>query len=128
MTASAPLRTLAIMGYRERMSVVETILMMAFVLPLLLAISWVREELRMVEPRTRFGFGIATFCGSAITFFVIMKLLPEPAKIEADLPLQTLLMGGISIFAGGLILSIALISSAAWQALKRRKFHRSNVS
>ncbi|WP_427969050.1 hypothetical protein [Altererythrobacter sp.] len=121
------LRTLVIEGYKRRMSVVETILMMAFLVPLLLAISWVHEELRMVEPKTRFGFGIASFAGAAITFFVIMKLLPEPTKIEVDLPLQTLLMGGVSIFAGGLVLSIALISSAAWQAFKRWKFHRSNV-
>ena len=102
--------------------------MMAFVLPLLLAISWVREELRMVEPRTRFGFGIAALLGSAATFFVVLKLLPEPAAIEGDLLLMTLLMGAISIFAGGFVLSIVLISSAVWQAFKRWKFYRSNVS
>ena len=102
--------------------------MMAFVLPLLLAISWVREELRMVGPKTRFGFGIAAFFGSAAAFFVILKLLPEPAAIEGDLLLMTLLMGGTSIFAGGFILSIVLISSAVWQAFKRWKFYQSNVS
>lgn len=110
------------------MSAIEASVMMAFLVPLLLAISWVREELRMVEPRTRFGFGIAAFLGSAAAFFVILKLLPEPAAIEGDLLLMTLLMGGLSIFAGGFILSIALISSAIWQAFKRWKFYRSNVS
>ena len=102
--------------------------MMAFLLPLLLAISWVREELRMVEPRTRFGFGIAAFLGSAATLFVVFSLLPEPAAIEGDLLLMMLLMGGISIFAGGFVLSIVLISRAVWQAFKRWKFYRSNVS
>jgi hypothetical protein len=110
------------------MSAVETVLMIAFILPLLLAISWVREELRLVEPRTRFGFGVAAFLGSATAFFVMMQLLPEPAEIEHDLLLQTLLMGVASIFSGGLILSIALISSSFWQAFKRWKFHRRNVS
>lgn len=110
------------------MSAVESILMMAFVLPLLLAILWVRDELRIVEPRTRFGFGVAAFFGSAATFFVMMKMLPEPAEIERDLLLQTLLMGGASIFAGGFILSIMLISSSVWQAFKRWKFYRRDVS
>lgn len=41
---------------------------------------------------------------------------------------MTLLMGGASIFAGGFILSIVLISSAVWQAFKRWKFYRSNGS
>lgn len=110
------------------MGVVETVLMMGFLLPLMLAISWVREELRMVEPRTRFGIGVAAFLGSTAIFFVTVKLLPDSAEIEGDLLLQILLMGGMSVFAGGLTLSIALISSAAWQAIKRWKFHRSNVS
>lgn len=110
------------------MSAVEAILMMAFILPSLLAISWVREELRLVEPKTRFGFGIAAFFASAATFSVMLKLLPEPAAIEGDLLLMTLLMGGASIFAGGFILSIVLISSAVWQAFKRWKAYRSNGS
>lgn len=109
------------------MSTVEIVLMMAFLIPLLLAISWVREELRMVEPKTRVGFGIAAFLGSAAAFFVTLKLLPEPAAIDGDLRLMTLLMGGISIFAGGLILSFVLISSGIWQAFERWKFHRNNV-
>ncbi|MEO1922858.1 MAG: hypothetical protein ABGW84_13355 [Sphingomonadaceae bacterium] len=110
------------------MSATEAILMMAFILPSLLAVSWVREELRLVEPTTRFGFGFAAFFGSAATFFAMLKLLPEPAAIEGDLLLMTLLMGGASIFAGGFILSIVLISSAVWQAFKRWKFYRSNGS
>ncbi len=108
------------------MSAVEAILAIAFVLPMMLAISWVREELRLAEPKTRFGFGIAALFGSVATFSVILKLLPEPAAIEGDLLLMTLLMGGASIFAGGFILSMALIGSAVWQAFKRWKFYRSN--
>jgi hypothetical protein len=109
------------------MSVTETILMMAFVLPLLLAISWTREELRLVEPRTRFGIGIGAFLGSLAIFYATVKLLPKQAEIEGDLFLQALLMGGVSVFAFGLILSVALICSAAWQAFKRWKFNRRNV-
>lgn len=107
------------------MSAVEAILILAFVWPQMLAISWVREELRMVEPKTRFGFGIAAFLGSVVTFSIVLKLLPEPAVIEGDLLLMTLLMGGASIFAGGFILSIVLVSSAVWQAFQRWKFYRS---
>ncbi|WP_197054311.1 hypothetical protein [Sphingomonas sp. 37zxx] len=98
---------------------------MAFMLPLLLAISWSREALRLVEPQTRFGFGIAAFFSSLAAFYATMKLLPKPAEIESDLLLQTLLMGGMSIFSGGLVLSAALICSAAWQSFKRWKFFRS---
>lgn len=101
--------------------------MMAFIVPLLFAISWVRQELSVVEPRTRFGFGVVAFLGSAATFFVTMKMLPEPVEIEHDLLLQTLLMAGASIFAAGFILSIMLISSSVWQAFKRWKFYRRDV-
>lgn len=109
------------------MSAVESILMLAFILPLLLATSWVREELRMVEPRTRFGFGVVAFFGAVAIFFVMIKMLPEPAEIENNLLLQTLLMGGASASASGLILSIVLISSSVWQTFKRWKFYRRDV-
>ena len=82
----------------------------------------------MVEPKTRIGFGIAAMLVSVTTLFVALKLLPEPAAIEGDLLLMTLLMGGISIFASGFVLSIVLISSAIWQSFKRWKFYRSKVS
>jgi len=82
----------------------------------------------MVEPEVRFRFGIAAFFGSAAVFLVTLRLLPEPAAIEGDLFLMTLLMGGTSVFASGFVLSIVLIASAVWQAFKRRKYFRSNVS
>ena len=110
------------------MSAVEATFMMAFMLPTLLAMSGVREELRMVEPKTRFGFGIGALSGSVATFLIMMKLLPGPASIDADLSSMTLLIGGASITGGGFVLSIVLIGSAFWQALTRWKFHRSNVS
>ena len=122
------LRTSATAAYQGLMNATEAILMMAFVLPLLLAMSWAREELRRVEPVTRFGFGIATFVGSLVVLYAIIKLLPGQAQIEGDLLGQMLLMGGASIVACGLVLSVALIGSATWQAFKRWKFHRSNVS
>lgn len=110
------------------MSAVQTILMLAIIFPLLLAISWVREELRMGEPRTRFGFGIAALIGAVAIFIALRKLLPEPQMIEGDLFLQTIPIGGVSALAGGIALSVALIGSAAWQSYKRWKFHRSNGS
>ena len=102
--------------------------MMAFMLPTLLAMSWVREELRVVEPKTRLGFSIGAFLVSVATFLVMLKLLPEPASIDADLFSIALLMSGASIFGSGFVLSIVLTGSAVWQTLKRLKFHRSNVS
>ncbi|MFN3474143.1 MAG: hypothetical protein ACK4ZW_08865 [Blastomonas sp.] len=110
------------------MSALQLILLMAFMLPLLLAMSWCREALHLVEPGTRSGLGIAAFFGSLALFYAIMKWFPAPTEIENDLLLQTLLTGGISICASGLILSIALICSAAWQAFQRWNFHRRNVS
>ncbi|HEV7288789.1 hypothetical protein [Sphingomonas sp.] len=110
------------------MTAVESILMVAFVLPSLLAVSWCREQLRWVEPGTRFSFGIAAFFGSIAVFYVVMKMLPEPAEIEGDLFLMSLLVAGASIAASGMVLSLALTCSAAWQAFKRWKFQRSNFS
>lgn len=57
----------------------------------------------------------------------MIRMLPEPAEIENNLLLQTLLMGGASASASGLILSIVLISSSVWQTFKRWKFHRRDV-
>ncbi|RIV87611.1 hypothetical protein [Aurantiacibacter zhengii] len=110
------------------MNAVEIILMLAFLGPLLFAISWVREALRQVEPNIRLAIGIAALIAAVVTFFAMMKILPEPAAIQSDLFLLTVLMGGMSAFAGGIVLSGALIGSAVWQSYKRWKFHRSNGS
>lgn len=110
------------------MTAVESILMLAFMGPLLFALFWCREQLRLVEPATRFLFGIAAFLGSIALLFVVLTVLPQPAAIEGDLFLLTLLMGGSSAVACGMVLSIILICSAAWQTFKRWKYHRSNFS
>lgn len=106
------------------MNAVETTMMLAFLGPLLFAISWVREALRLVEPKPRLAVGIAASIAAGAVFMALMKILPEPAAIESDLFLLAVLMGGMSVFAGGIVLSAALIGSAAWQSYKRWKFHR----
>lgn len=106
----------------------KDVLMLAFLMPTILVISWVRKKLHWVEPSTRMWIGLSSLSGSILLFLGTLKFFPRPTETDGEIVHQAVLIAVMTIIAGGVILSTLLLGSGAMQLLKRRHYYRRNGS
>jgi hypothetical protein len=101
--------------------------LLPFIVLIVLVTNRASDALWLEEPIKRAAIGAGVLLLTGVAIVTLLAFLPQPGTIMLGDPIdELLLLAVVSVFSGGLILSVRLISSSAHQGFKRWRYYRGN--